>query len=52
MRLSIATLTRAYVNKVLSDLIFRGTSINILRYFLTRRDAGRAVLSRLTRRSY
>ncbi|WP_054850525.1 hypothetical protein [Vulcanisaeta sp. JCM 14467] len=52
MRLGIATLARAYADKALSDPIFRGTPINILRYLLTRRDAGRAVLSRLTRRSY
>ena len=52
VRLGIATLARAYANKALSDPIFRGTSINILRYLLTRRDASRAVLSRLTRRSY
>ena len=52
MRLDIATLARAYADKVVSDPIFRGTSINILRYLLTRRDAGRAVLSRLARRSY
>jgi len=51
-KLSPPTLLKAYVEKALGDRVFRAASLNILRYALGWRDFGRALLGRLTRRSY
>jgi len=45
-------LLKAYAEKVAVDRAFRATTINVPRYALRRRDFGRALLWRLTRRSY
>jgi len=51
-RLSPPLIFRVYVEKFYEDPVFRGTAINILRYAAERRDFGRALLQRITRRSY
>jgi len=51
-RLPYPLLLRLYAEKFSEDPVFRGTAINILRYAAERRDFGRALLQRITRRSY
>lgn len=46
------TVVKAYAGKMLHDPVFRATAPNILRYMASRRDIGRAVWSRITRKSY
>jgi len=41
-----------YLEKAVRDLVFRATLPNIAKYILSRRDGAKAVVMRLTRRSY
>jgi hypothetical protein len=40
------------MGKLVNDSLLRGTLINIVEYFTSRRDIGERVMSRITRRSY
>jgi len=46
------SLLEIYVEKFSEDPTFRATIMNILRYIVKRGDSGRAILQRLTRKSY
>jgi len=52
LRLPPPLLLRVYAEKAAADGVFRATAVNVLKYALRRRDFGRALLQRLTRRSY
>jgi len=45
-------LLKAILEKTATDSTFRATTLNILRYIVKHRDPGRAILQRLTRKSY
>jgi len=45
-------LLRSYKVKLLHDPVFRETTPNILKYVVSRRDIGKRILSRITRRGY
>jgi len=45
-------LLKTYAEKTATDSTFRATAPNILRYIVKRKDTGRAILQRLTRKSY
>ncbi len=51
-KLTLSTLLKAYIEKAMSDRVFRATSLNLLKYAVKRRGFGRALLERLTRKSY
>jgi hypothetical protein len=40
------------MDKLLGDPLLRGTLINIVEYFTSRRDLGEKIVSRITRKSY
>jgi hypothetical protein len=45
-------LTRLYAEKMVRDPAFRATLPNVVKYLVSRRDAGARVLARIARRSY
>jgi len=51
-RLPAPLLLKAVLEKTAIDSTFRATAPNILRYIAKHRDPGRAILQRLTRKSY
>jgi len=51
-KLPAPLLLKTYAEKTATDSIFRATAPNILRYIAKHRDPGRAILQRLTRKSY
>jgi len=51
-RLPPPSLLKIYAEKFSEDPTFRATIMNILRYVVKRGDSGRAILQRLTRKSY
>jgi hypothetical protein len=51
-RLEPYVLARLYAGKVVRDPAFRATLPNVVKYLVSRRDAGARVLARITRKSY
>jgi hypothetical protein len=51
-RLEPYVLARLYVGKVARDPVFRATLPNVVKYLVSRRDAGARVLARIMRKSY
>jgi hypothetical protein len=51
-RLKPSILLRAYMGKLVNDPLLRGTLVNIVEYFASRRDIGEKIIARITRRSY
>jgi hypothetical protein len=51
-RLWPGALLRVYAGKVVRDPVFRATLPNALKYIAARRDIGKRIVSRVTRRSY
>jgi len=52
LRLGPGALLRVYAGKVARDPAFRATLPNVLRYVFARRDIGKRIVWRVTRRSY
>jgi hypothetical protein len=51
-RLKPSILLIAYMGKLVNDPLLRGTLVNIVKYFASRRDIGEKIVSRITRKSY
>jgi len=51
-RLKPSILLIAYMGKLVDDPLLRGTLVNIVEYFTSRRDIGEKIVSRITRKSY
>jgi hypothetical protein len=51
-RLKPSILLIAYMGKLVDDPLLRGTLLNIVEYFTSRRDIGEKIVSRITRKSY
>lgn len=51
-RLEPYVLAGLYVGKVVRDPVFRATLPNVVKYLVSRRDAGARVLARIMRKSY
>jgi len=51
-RIKPSILLRAYMGKLVNDPLLRGTLLNIVEYFASRRDIGEKIVSRITRKSY
>jgi len=51
-RLKPSILLKAYMGKLVDDPLLRGTLLNIVEYFTSRRDIGEKIVSRITRKSY
>jgi len=51
-RLKPSILLRAYMGKLVNDPLLRGTLVNMVEYFASRRDIGEKIIARITRRSY
>jgi hypothetical protein len=51
-RIKPSILLKAYMGKLVNDPLLRGTLINVVEYFTSRRDIGEKIVSRITRKSY
>jgi hypothetical protein len=51
-RIKPSILLKAYMGKLVNDPLLRGTLVNIVKYFASRRDIGEKIVSRITRKSY
>ena len=51
-RIKPSILLRVYMGKLVNDSLLRGTLVNIVEYFASRRDIGKKIVSRMTRKSY
>ena len=52
LRLGPGALLKVYAGKAARDPAFRATLPNALKYIAARRDIGKRIVSRVTRRSY